>query len=233
MQAEIRDARVTGVILAAGSSVRMGRAKQLLRVGERCLLEYVLDAALGSRLGEVVVVLGAHAQEVRERVAGLRDTRVRTLVNEAHADGISTSLRCGIAACEPRADAVAILLADQPLVTVELIDCMLAAHAQSTRPIVRPLFGATRGERVPGHPVVIGRSAWTLLDTLAGDEGLRAVIAASPDLVENVLVAGEAPDDVDTDDDYRRLRERLGGAAVEWSEVSDPRRRARGTDGAR
>lgn len=210
MRPEAFRQRVTGVILAAGSSLRMGRPKQLLPIGAQLLLDRTLETALGSRLTDMVVVLGAHADEVREWVPRLRGGRVRTVVNPAYRDGISTSLGCGIAALDTRTDAAAILLADQPQVTVELIDRMLAAYAASARPIVRPLFAAARGERVPGHPVVLGRQAWPLVRSLGGDLGLRAVIAARPDLVEDVSIAAQPPGDVDTMDDYRRLRDRLG-----------------------
>ena len=197
--------RVSGVILAAGSSVRMGQPKQLLRVGDRTLLDLVIAAALGSRLSEVVVVLGASAEQVRSSVRTEETERLRIVVNGAHARGVSTSLRCGVAACDPRSEGAAILLADQPSIDSGRIDSMLDAFAARGARIVRPVFHRHDGAAVPGHPVLLARSVWPLLDTLEGDEGARALIARNPELLETVDVRGDEPEDVDTMDDYRRV----------------------------
>src|SRR5215471_14135527 len=89
-----RGTRSAGVVLAAGASRRMGRAKQLLPVDGRPLLELVLAHAGGSRLDEVLVVLGAHVDEILERIdLG----RAQVVVNPDHATGMASSLRLGLA----------------------------------------------------------------------------------------------------------------------------------------
>jgi len=196
---------VSGVILAAGSSVRMGQPKQLLRVGGHTFIDLVIDAALGSGLSEVSVVLGAYAEQVRRSIRAAESERLRIVVNEEHARGVSTSLRCGLAACSPSSEGAAILLADQPGIDSTLIDSMLAAFATRRAPIVRPVFQGADGTAVPGHPVLLARSVWPLLETLDGDEGARALIARHPDLLETIDVPTGAPRDVDTMDDYRRV----------------------------
>jgi len=98
---------LSGVVLAAGASTRMGRPKQLLPVGDRCLLRRVIDAALASRLDEVIVVLGHRADEIGSALALDAVGRARVVVNSEHADGQSTSLRCGLRAADERAQAVA------------------------------------------------------------------------------------------------------------------------------
>jgi len=199
--------RVSGVILAAGSSVRMGRPKQLLRVGDRTLLEHVIDAAMASRLSDIVLVLGARAGEVRSslRVSGCE--RLRSVVNEAYERGMSTSLRCGLATCDAGSEGAAILLADQPGIGPALINSMLDAFGCRRVPIVRPVFRGPEGEAVPGHPVMLARSIWPMLDTLDGDEGARALIARNPELLQTVEVRADVPVDIDTLDDYRRVCE--------------------------
>jgi len=197
--------RVSGVILAAGSSVRMGCPKQLLPLAGRPLLEHVVETALASRLAEVVVVLGARADEVRAGVRLLAGDRIRVVVNEAHEQGVSTSLRCGLAACAAESDAAAILLGDQPGVTRSLLERTLDAFDVRRAPIVRPVFRLADHEPEPGHPVVLARSVWSRIESLNGDEGVRAVIARNPELLETVPIEAAAPCDVDTLEDYARV----------------------------
>lgn len=196
---------LSGVILAAGASTRMGRPKQLLRLGDRCLLQHVLDAACASCLDEVVLVLGAHAEEIRATVRLPADRAVRVVVNDEFARGQSASLQRGLREASPRAVAAAILLGDQPDVDAALIDTVAAAFAGADRPIVRPVFTAG-GRRVPGHPVLLARRVWPEVATVRGDLGARDLVRAHPDRVLEVDVATEPPADMDTWDDYQRSR---------------------------
>jgi molybdenum cofactor cytidylyltransferase len=194
---------VSGVVLAAGASSRLGRPKQLLSVGDRRLLQCVLDSALASRLDEVIVVLGHLADEVRAAIPLETDSRVKVVVNPEYAAGQSTSLRRGLHAADPSACAAAILLGDQPTLTAELIDTVVAAFLASDAHAARPVYPDAGG--APGHPVVLGREIWSGLETLAGDRGARDLFAARPDWLLSLPVAGEPPLDVDSEDDYRRI----------------------------
>jgi len=198
---------LSGVVLAAGASARMGRPKQLLPVGDRCLLQRVLDAALASRLDEVIVVLGHGADEIRaalDPAAFDPDAggRTRLVVNSEHAAGQSTSLRCGLRAADERARAAAVLLGDQPGVGAELIDRVAAAFLAGAAPLARPVYSDAGG--APGHPVLLARRIWPELEQLTGDRGARELMAARPDWLLEVAVAGQPPADVDTWEDYRR-----------------------------
>lgn len=221
----VDDARpfLSGVILAAGGSTRMGRPKQLLPLAGRPLLQHVVDAILGSRLDEVILVLGAHADEIRQALRVPDGERVRVIVNDGWAAGQSTSLCAGIAAVGERAIAAAVLLGDQPHVSAPLIDRLADELLAAGLPIVRPLYAASgppgvdphtsvcaappagRGHGVPGHPVFLARAVWPDLARLAGDAGARALIAARPDLVHEVPVEGAPPADVDTWRDYEEI----------------------------
>ena len=128
---EERRVFLTGVVLAAGTSVRMGRPKQLLPLGDRCLLQRVVDAALASRLDEVIVVLGHRAEEIRAAIVLPGDGRARAVVNPDFARGQSTSLQRGVRAADARSQAVAVLLGDQPGVTAGLIDRVAAAFVSA------------------------------------------------------------------------------------------------------
>jgi len=210
---------VSGIVLAAGAATRMGRPKQLLEIGGRSIVLHVLDAARASRLSEIVLVLGARAHEIRAALAKAgvtvdsqaSDARptgappepaVRIVVNEDFNQGVSSSLRRGVHACDPRAEAAAILLGDQPGIEAALIDRVVEAFAKTRAPLVRPMFRAAR-QHVPGHPVVLARSVWPELDMLRGDEGARVLIAHAPERVHELLIPVEPPADIDTLEDYR------------------------------
>ena len=205
----------TGIILAAGASSRMGQPKQLLALDGKPLLQHVIDAASASKLDEVLVVLGANATEIRAAIALPENGKVRIVVNERFARGFSESIRVGLAAAAPRSTAAAILLGDQPRVSTDLIDRMLAAHTIAGKAATRPIFGGAGDARVPGHPVLLARSLWPALRDLKGDEGARAVLAAHPELVNEVRIISAAPADIDTPEDYRHVMDQAaaGGRA--------------------
>jgi CTP:molybdopterin cytidylyltransferase MocA len=149
---------LSGVVLAAGASARMGRPKTLLPFAGRPLLQHAVDAVAGSRLDELVLVLGAEAEAVRAALALPRALRVVALADASA--GLSASLRAGLAAADPRADAGAVLLGDQPGVDAALVDRVADAFLAGGRPAARPFFRDARGRRVPGHPVLLARRLW-------------------------------------------------------------------------
>jgi molybdenum cofactor cytidylyltransferase len=199
---------LSGVILAAGASSRMGRPKQLLPLRGRPLLQRVLDQAIASRLDEIVLVLGHRADEVREALALPEGRRVRAVVNADWARGQSTTLRLALRRASPTAAAAAILLGDQPGVEAALIDRVARAFLDADLPAARPVYSGADGSRVPGHPVLLARRIWSEVDKLGGDEGARALLASRADWLLEVPVEGEPPADIDTWEDYRRA----GGA---------------------
>jgi molybdenum cofactor cytidylyltransferase len=193
------DVSSAGVVLAAGSSRRMGRPKQLLPVDGRPLLEGVVARACASRLDEVVVVLGANAEAITAAVAL---GRARAVVNPDHASGMSSSLRAGLAALGPGVDRAVVILGDQPAVSAALLDELLDLQARSGLPAAALGFGG-----LLHPPVVLRRELWGDLAELEGDVGCRALIRARPELVAALPVSEDArhPVDVDTPEDYRRL----------------------------
>jgi len=189
---------VSGVVLAAGGSTRLGRPKQLLSLGGEPLLRHTVRRALAARLGEVVLVLGHRAAEVGAAVGELGQ---RTVVNPDWSSGQSASLRAGVAAVDPRAAAAVFLLGDQPQVGPATLDALVAAFVRSAAPIVQPLYG---GE--PGNPVLIARPLFPELLAVAGDRGARDVVRAHREEAVRVPVGdGPPPGDVDTEEDYRAL----------------------------
>lgn len=200
--------KVSGVILAAGRSTRLGRPKQLLELEGRPLVRIVAERALASRLTDVAIVTGAHAEAVEAAVA---DLPVRVVRNPAFAEGQSTSVRAGLAQVPLDADAVLFLLGDQPEVSSAAIDAVIGAFAERGMAIVQAMYGGR-----PAHPVLF---AWDLFGELAqvtGDEGGRAVVQRHRERVARVTVSdGPPPGDVDTDEDWAALLERWGRRSAE------------------
>ena len=197
------DAIVSGVILAAGASSRMGRPKQLLPFGGKPLLQHVIDEAVASSLDDVILVLGHRAAEI-QRALRLPEGRVRAVVNPEYERGQSTSLRLGLRSAGPRTAAAAVLLGDQPGVTATLIDRLIEAFRAADAGFVRPVYTTPAGERVPGHPVLIARKAWPEVEQLTGDQGARALMSKHPEWLLEMSLEGEAPADLDTPEEYER-----------------------------
>lgn len=196
--------RTVALVLAAGASRRFGSPKLIAPLLGRPLLQHVLDAVAAAGLGDVVVVLGERATEVEQAMAWRAERRV---VNPRPQDGLSSSLRLGLdaAAEDAAADAVLVVLGDQPSLRPGTVAAVLAAGARSDRPLVRARYP---DDDAP-NPVLVRRSAWALVAGLEGDRGLGPLLGLRPDLVLEVPVDGGNPD-VDTPDDLARLA-RTGG----------------------
>jgi molybdenum cofactor cytidylyltransferase len=187
-----------GLVLAAGSSRRMGSPKQLLPLNGRPLLEGVVAAANASALDEVVVVLGANADEI---LPAVDLGRARVVVNPDHAAGLGSSLRAGLAALGPDVARAMVILGDQPAVSAELFDRLLELQQSSGLPSAALRFGT-----LLHPPVVLERSLFGDLGSLEGDVGCRAVVRGRPELVAPLPAEadGDHPIDLDTPEDYRR-----------------------------
>ena len=177
----------------------MGEPKQLLPVHGRPLLEAALAAACESRLDEVVVVLGAHADQIRRSV---RLGRARVVLNPAYAEGMSTSLRAGIASLGRHVGRAVVILGDQPDISAEVVDLLLDTQAASGLPAAALSF-----DGLLHPPVVLAREMWGDIESLEGDVGCRALVRAQPELVAAVEAdrPGGHPVDIDTREDFERL----------------------------
>ena len=191
--------RVAGIILAAGSSSRMGRTKQLLPYRNQTVIECVVDSALKSRLCTVVVVLGHQA----DKLDSLLSKRNVTLVhNYTYKNGQSTSIQAGLMAVRDQVDAVLYLLGDQPLIVPETIDCIIAAYEKSCAPIVQPVFNGRRG-----NPVLFDRQTFADIDSLSGDTGCRVLFPKYIDRIDEVHLNDHSVLlDIDTEQDYQMLK---------------------------
>jgi CTP:molybdopterin cytidylyltransferase MocA len=178
----------------------MGRPKQLLPIDGKPLLQVVVEQANKSTLDHVVVVLGAAADEIRDRVdLG----RAIVLINPDYASGMASSLRAGVSSLGDDVDRVVVILGDQPDVDASQLDRLLDLQETSGLPAAALSFSG-----LLHPPVVLRRELWGDLMALEGDVGCRAVIRAKPELVAKLPVAGalKHPVDVDTPEDYERFR---------------------------
>ncbi len=197
MGTETTPVEIGGIILAAGSSQRMGQPKQLLPVGGQPMVRRVTEAVCSVGLGQVVVVVGAHAEAVCDSLAGLP---VEILVNPDWAEGMSTSLRAGVCALRPEIGAAFVILADQPALTENLIRALAARYQATRAPIVAPFYEGQRG-----NPVLFDRTLFAELLTIEGDRGGRELVRRHQTQMECVELDDPAVIlDVDTRSDYEK-----------------------------
>ena len=192
---------VSAIVLAAGGGSRFGGGKLLARFGGQPLIEAVLDNLREAPVDEVIVVVGADAEGLRE-VCERYDVRI--VENEEWERGQSTSVLAGLRACA--GDAAVVLLGDQPFVGAGAVGRLVAAFAEGAKIAVATYGGKRR------NPVLFSREVWPLLEAeLDGDEGARPVLQRHPGLVVEVPCEGVGdPADVDTSEDLGRLEEMRG-----------------------
>ena len=193
--------RIAALVLAAGSSTRMGGANKLLcQVGGVPMARRAVNAALASRCISVQVVTGHQAEAVEAALSGLA---VECLRNPDYATGMASSLRAGLAALPAEADAVVVVLADMPWVSGALIDRLVAAWDPRDPRIVAPVRDGRRG-----NPILWPRALVAKMAQVEGDVGARALLQTHAD---RLTLVGWEDDaifaDVDTPDALRALEQ--------------------------
>jgi molybdenum cofactor cytidylyltransferase len=186
---------VTGLVLAAGGSTRLGAPKQLLPYNGRTLLDHVLDTARACEFDQLVCVIGGSADDIRARV---ELSHVDLVENRHFGEGCSSSIAAALNTVDPRADVLVLMLGDQPGVTAETVKTLLAGRGDA------PL-AACAYEDGRGHPLAFARSTFAELQQLHGDKGVWKLLDRHADKVIDVPVPGPIPRDVDTDQDYRAV----------------------------
>ncbi len=189
---------ITGLVLAAGASQRLGQPKQLLPYRGTTLLGTTLAVARSCRLDQLIVTLGGASPEVRDQV-DLDGFEV--VENLHHAAGCSSSIVAALDAVDPRSDGVVLLLGDQPDVDPAVVRGLVGMTAHPAAP---PL-AVCRYRNGRGHPFWFHRRVFDDLRRLHGDKGVWKLLEAQPDRVAEHPVDDEVPLDVDTWDDYLAL----------------------------
>jgi len=191
-----------GIILAAGESIRFGKPKQLLKLKNKCLIEWVLDAALGSRLKQIFLVLGHEHQKILQALGTkARHPRLQVVVNHRYEQGQSVSLQTGVLKIRNQFPSAMFLLGDQPMLESKTIDYLLDQFWSSDKDICVPVH---RGKR--GNPAVFSRRFYRQLSQIEGDIGARNIIQSFPDQVLQVDIDNPLFFfDIDTPEDFNKL----------------------------
>jgi molybdenum cofactor cytidylyltransferase len=186
---------VTGILLAAGASQRLGRPKQLLPFRGGTLLGASLQRARACGFDQLIVTIGGAATEVREQV-DLSGTEVVESID--FSSGCSSSLRVAMDHVDGRAEGIVLLLGDQPDVHVEVVHALVdhAGHAP---------IGVCRYRDGFGHPFWFGRDAFADLRQLHGDKAIWKLLHSEAYPVVEQPVGAPVPVDVDTWEDYQTL----------------------------
>jgi molybdenum cofactor cytidylyltransferase len=188
---------IAAILLAAGSASRMGRTKQLLRIGGQSLVRRAAQAALDAGCHPVIVVTGADSKAVAAEITGLS---VNTQFNPNGSAGIGTSIRCGLSAtlaADPAASAVILMLCDQPHLDSKILRELIAAFSASQKPMAACEYSNT-----VGPPCCFARSMFDSLSKIADSDGAKKLLLANPREVTRIPWPPGAID-IDTPQDWR------------------------------
>ena len=197
-----RTGAVAGVVLAAGSSTRMGRNKLFFELDGETLLRRAVRCALDGGLNPVLVVVGHEAERARAELAGLSCTPVD---NPDHAQGINRSLRTGISRVPERARAAAVMLADMPFVTSDMVAALVARYRGSAAPLVISAYGD-----VNAPPMLYDRALFSELRQMTGEGCGRQVVKRHRHEAVAVSWPEAALRDIDVPEDYERIKAEQG-----------------------
>jgi molybdenum cofactor cytidylyltransferase len=187
---------VTGLVLAAGGSRRLGEPKQLLPYRSGTLLDHALETARASGFDQLIVALGGSAGEVRSRV-DLSGAEV--VENADFGEGCSSSIAAGLSAIDPRTELLILMLGDQPGVTPATVRALIAGCGANA------VLAACLYDDGRGHPLAFGRAVFDDLRELQGDKAVWKLMEGRPGEVVEVRVPGRIPRDVDTRADYEAV----------------------------
>jgi molybdenum cofactor cytidylyltransferase len=187
------------MVLAAGESKRMGRTKQLLPFANKTVLETVIDRITRSNVDDILVVLGSNREKIEEVI---KDLPVKRVYNPNFKEGMLSSVQKGFTAIPEEAEAVLVVLGDQPKIPSSVIDQIATAYRSTEKGIVLPVYEGKRG-----HPVLISTKYREEVANLHPEIGLRELVHKHPeDILEVDLDSSSVLEDIDTPDDYKNLK---------------------------
>jgi molybdenum cofactor cytidylyltransferase len=188
----------TGLVLAAGGSKRLGTPKQLLPYGSATMLDHVLETARACQFDQLICVIGGGSAQIRATV-NLDGAQV--VENDRFGEGCSSSIAAAVSAVDPRCEVLVLMLGDQPGVTATTVAKLLAGRGDSK-------LAACAYDDGRGHPLAFAWSTFDELATLHGDKAVWKLLDQHADEVVDVPVSGTIPPDVDTWEDFERVRAR-------------------------
>ncbi|WP_062054133.1 nucleotidyltransferase family protein [Sediminicola sp. YIK13] len=193
------ESKIIVLILAGGKGLRMGTIKQLLPWKGTTLLENAIEQAKMSQASDIIVVLGAHATEIRSKI---NDKDIQFIDNTEWESGLGTSISCGVNYIQnniPHVEGVMVLLADQPLIDTQYIDYMLDTFIKQSNGIVATNYGNREGV-----PAIFDKNYFSDLKILNKDFGAKEIIRKNKHLNISLNPKGKELD-IDTPEDYKTL----------------------------
>lgn len=187
------------IILAAGSSGRLGRPKQLLPYKNTSLLQYLVNEATASDAVKVVVVLGATCHLIQPH---LNTKGIHIAINNEWKEGMAASIRCGINEMNkinPVVDAAILMVCDQPYVSTALLNGLIQTHQETGKPVVTSFY-----DNAAGPPALFHQSIFPELLLLSGDKGARKIVETHTGNVVHIPFP-EGKYDIDTAEDFATL----------------------------
>lgn len=193
-----RNGPVAGILLAAGTSSRMGRNKMLFELNGESVLRGAAGRALAAGLSPLLVVLGHEAEKSRGELDGLP---CQIVINPNYEQGINSSLKAGISAVPAEAQAAVVMLADMPFVTPEMIAGLIDRYRSSEAPLVISDY-----EGVNAPPMLYDRNLFDELLAMTGEGCGRQVVKRHREEAEVLSWPASALADIDVPEDYDRMK---------------------------
>jgi molybdenum cofactor cytidylyltransferase len=186
---------ITGIILAAGESTRMGKPKLFLPFGDKSMIEKVVLNAQWSVLDTIIVVAGQEKDRMQNILQGYP---VEIVQNNRYRDGMLSSVHCGLEAVPGITDAVMVLLGDQPMISHAVIDGLIEVYSRSDKGIVLAAYDGQRG-----HPLLFGRKYMEEIMGFLPDMSLKDLLRKHPDEIEE-MESGQVEIlmDIDNEQEY-------------------------------
>ena len=192
--------KYAAIILAAGSSSRLGKPKQLIEFKGNTLLQQAIDTAKAAVTGPVIVVTGANREKLLNATAGSGSLIIS---NEDWEEGIASSIRKGIEALEQsdnKVDGAIVMVCDQPYCDETVLRNLIAEQQRTGKAAVASAYGGSMGT-----PVLFEKQFFNDLKKLSGDSGAKKLLKAHPDRVATVeFENGDV--DIDTPEDLQKLQ---------------------------
>ncbi|TRO61475.1 nucleotidyltransferase family protein [Candidatus Bathyarchaeota archaeon] len=193
--------RISGILLAAGESKRMGKPKLILNLGKSNIINATIDNLLKSEIYELIIVLGHEAQKIESSLS-TQDKRIKFVTNKNYREGMSTSIKCGVLTTSKESEAFLIALGDQPLISPKVINRLIEKYQSSKVGIVTVMHKSLRG-----HPVLISKKYVKELLSLNGDIGARDLLKQHLDDTASIKIeSSEEFFDIDRTQDYEELK---------------------------
>lgn len=193
-----RNGPIAGILLAAGTSSRMGRNKMLFELNGESVLRGAARRALAAGLSPLLVVLGHEAEKSRGELDGLP---CQIVINPNYEQGINSSLKAGISAVPAGAQAAVVMLADMPFVTPEMIAGLIDRYRDSEAPLVVSDY-----EGVNAPPMLYDKSLFDELLAMIGEGCGRQVVRRHREEAEVLAWSPSALADIDVPEDYERMK---------------------------